>query len=114
MPPRIVATVMVLQRLHGLSDREAVEAFEFDARWKYACGGLDFDLSAEHQLIRATVREFAEQQVAPVAADLDREHRFPYELVAELAELGLMGMPIPERDHERLYFTGAGSRALLR
>jgi len=43
VPPRIVATVMVLQRLFGLSDREAVEAFEFDARWKYACGGLDFD-----------------------------------------------------------------------
>ncbi len=43
VPPRIVATVMVLQRLHGLSDREAVEAFEFDARWKYACGGLHFD-----------------------------------------------------------------------
>jgi hypothetical protein len=43
VPPRIVATVMVLQRLRGLSDREAVEAFEFDARWKYACGGLDFD-----------------------------------------------------------------------
>ena len=39
----IVAVVMVLQRLFGLSDREAVEAFEFDARWKYACGGLDFD-----------------------------------------------------------------------
>ena len=43
VPPRIVAVVMVLQRLHGLSDREAVEAFEFDARWKYACGGLVFD-----------------------------------------------------------------------
>jgi hypothetical protein len=43
VPPRIVATVMVLQRLLGLSDREAVEAFEFDARWKYACGGLNFD-----------------------------------------------------------------------
>ena len=43
VPPQIVATVMVLQRLHGLSDREAVEAFEFDARWKYACGGLAFD-----------------------------------------------------------------------
>jgi Transposase DDE domain/Transposase domain (DUF772) len=43
VPPRIVATVMVLQRLLGLTDREAVEAFEFDARWKYACGGLDFD-----------------------------------------------------------------------
>jgi IS5 family transposase len=43
VPPRIVATVMVLQRLQGLSDREAVEAFSFDARWKYACGGLPFD-----------------------------------------------------------------------
>lgn len=43
VPPRIVAVVMVLQRLLGLSDREAVQAFEFDARWKYACGGLDFD-----------------------------------------------------------------------
>jgi hypothetical protein len=43
VPPRIVAVVMVLQRLFGLSDREAVEAFEFDARWKYASGGLDFD-----------------------------------------------------------------------
>jgi hypothetical protein len=41
--PQIVATVMVLQRLFGLSDREAVEAFIFDARWKYACGGLVFD-----------------------------------------------------------------------
>src|SRR5271169_5416465 len=43
VPPRIVAVVIVLQRLFGLSDRDAVEAFEFDARWKYACGGLDFD-----------------------------------------------------------------------
>jgi hypothetical protein len=43
VPPRIVATVMVLQRLGGLSDREAAEAFSFDVRWKYACGGLAFD-----------------------------------------------------------------------
>ena len=43
VPPRVVATVMVLQRLHGLSDREAVAAFEWDARWKFACGGLDYD-----------------------------------------------------------------------
>lgn len=43
VPPRIVAVVMVLQRLFGLSDRDAVESFEFDARWKYAAGGLDFD-----------------------------------------------------------------------
>ncbi len=57
---------------------------------------MNFDLSEEHELVRRTVREFAEQRVAPVAAELDREHRFPYELVGELAELGLMGMPIPE------------------
>ena len=43
VPPRIVAVVMVLQRLNGLSDREAVEHFAFDLRWKYAAGGLDFD-----------------------------------------------------------------------
>jgi hypothetical protein len=43
VPPMIVAVAMVLQRLEGLSDREAVERFAFDARWKYAAGGLDFD-----------------------------------------------------------------------
>jgi len=43
VPPRIVATVMVLQRWSGMSDREAVAAFEFDARFKFACGGLPFD-----------------------------------------------------------------------
>lgn len=43
VPPRIVAVVMVLQRLEGLSDREAVDRFGFDLRWKYAAGGLDFD-----------------------------------------------------------------------
>ena len=43
VPPRIVAVVMVLQRIEGCSDREAVERFTFDARWKYAAGGLDFD-----------------------------------------------------------------------
>ena len=43
VPPRVVATVMVLQRWFGLSDREAVAAFEFDLRWRYACGGLDSD-----------------------------------------------------------------------
>ncbi len=43
VPPMIVAVVMVLQRLDGCSDREAVDRFAFDARWKYAAGGLDFD-----------------------------------------------------------------------
>jgi short-chain 2-methylacyl-CoA dehydrogenase len=57
---------------------------------------LNFDLDQEHELVRSTVREFAQRRVAPVAEELDREARFPYELVAELAELGLMGMTIPE------------------
>lgn len=42
VPPQIVAVVMVLQRLEGLSDREAVDRFTFDLRWKYAAGGLDY------------------------------------------------------------------------
>jgi alkylation response protein AidB-like acyl-CoA dehydrogenase len=57
---------------------------------------MNFDLSEEHELLRSTVRDFAESRIVPVAAELDREARFPYELVAELAELGLMGIPIPE------------------
>jgi short-chain 2-methylacyl-CoA dehydrogenase len=57
---------------------------------------LNFDLDQEHELIRSTVREFADERVAPVAEELDRESRFPYDLVAEMAELGLMGMTIPE------------------
>jgi short-chain 2-methylacyl-CoA dehydrogenase len=56
----------------------------------------DYDLSREHELVRDTVRDFAAERIAPVAEELDREHRFPYEIVADLAELGLMGMPFPE------------------
>jgi hypothetical protein len=43
VPPSVVATVMVLQRLEGLSDREAVERYSFDARWRYACGVGSYD-----------------------------------------------------------------------
>ena len=57
---------------------------------------MDLDLSTEHELFRETVRCFALDRVAPVAEELDREARFPYELVAEMAELGLMGIPFPE------------------
>ena len=57
---------------------------------------MDLDLTHEQELVRETVRTFARERVAPLAEELDREARFPYELVAELAELGLMGMPIPE------------------
>jgi len=58
---------------------------------------VDFDLTSEQELIRDTVRTFARERVEPVAAELDLESRFPYELVAELGELGLMGLPIPEQ-----------------
>ncbi|MGB8002911.1 MAG: acyl-CoA dehydrogenase family protein, partial [Gaiellaceae bacterium] len=67
---------------------------------------MNFDLDSEHELVRSTVRDFAQQHVAPVAEELDRESRFPYELVGELAELGLMGMTIPEE------YGGAGTDTL--
>ena len=57
---------------------------------------MDFDLSREQQLIQETVRDFARAEIAPVAEELDREKRFPYEIVAKLGELGLMGIPFPE------------------
>ena len=50
----------------------------------------------DHELIRRTVRDFAEGEVAPVAEALDHEKRFPYEIVEKLGELGLMGIPFPE------------------
>jgi short/branched chain acyl-CoA dehydrogenase len=64
---------------------------------------VNYELTDEQQLLRSTVREFAETRVGPVAEELDRESRFPYELVAEMAELGLMGIPIPEE------YGGAGA-----
>src|SRR6195952_5759853 len=57
---------------------------------------MDFDLPPDHELIRRTVREFAEGEVAPVAEGLDRTKSFPYEIVAKLGALNLMGIPFPE------------------
>ena len=57
---------------------------------------MDLDLSPEHELFRDMVRGFARDRVAPLAEELDREARFPLELVREMAELGLMGIPFPE------------------
>jgi Acyl-CoA dehydrogenases len=57
---------------------------------------MDFELSDEHRLIQSTVRDFAVQEVAPVAEELDREKRFPYEIVSKLGDLGLMGIPFPQ------------------
>ncbi len=56
---------------------------------------MDFDLSADHALLQRTVRDFARTRVAPAAGELDATKSFPYEIVRELAELGLMGIPFP-------------------
>ncbi|MGH9024152.1 MAG: transposase [Acidimicrobiia bacterium] len=65
LPPSIVAVVMVLQRLFGLSDREAVQAFEFDARWKYAAGGLDLDFGSFAHTVLVDMRARLDASVAP-------------------------------------------------
>src|ERR671938_661208 len=57
---------------------------------------MHFEFDDEHRLLQRTVRDFAEQEVAPVAEELDREKRFPYEIVARMGELGWMGIPFPE------------------
>src|SRR5215216_2325505 len=57
---------------------------------------MDFDLPDDHELLRRTVRDFAEAEVAPAAEELDRTKSFPYEIVRRLGELGIMGIPYPE------------------
>ena len=57
---------------------------------------MNFEIDHPHLLLRETVREFAEHEIAPVAEDLDRTKRFPYEIVKRLGELDLMGIPFPE------------------
>ncbi len=57
---------------------------------------MDFELTAEQREIQAVAREFADAEIAPHASAWDREHRFPHELVPKLAELGFMGVCVPE------------------
>ena len=64
---------------------------------------MNYELTEEQELLRRTVRDFSESKVAPIAEELDREERFPYELVKEMAGLGLMGIPISEE------YGGAGA-----
>jgi butyryl-CoA dehydrogenase len=64
---------------------------------------MDFDLSEEQRAIQSLCRDFACEEVAPLAEALDREERFPYEIVAKMASLGLMGLPFPEQ------YGGAGA-----
>ena len=67
---------------------------------------MNFDLSEQHELLRHTMREFAEREIAPGARERDESARFPRELLPEMAELGLFGVMIPER------YGGAGLDAL--
>jgi butyryl-CoA dehydrogenase len=57
---------------------------------------VDLELSPEQTMIRDTARELASREILPQAAEIDRQHRFPKEIVARLAELGLMGVAIPQ------------------
>lgn len=65
-----------------------------------------FDLPEEHEALRATVRDFAEREIAPQAEQLDRTKAFPYAIVAQLGALGWMGIPFPEE------YGGAGADTL--
>lgn len=65
-----------------------------------------FTLSDTHKMLRKTCRDFADKELAPIAATLDKEHRYPKEQVASLGELGLMGVFVPEE------WDGAGLDAL--
>jgi short/branched chain acyl-CoA dehydrogenase len=67
---------------------------------------VEFELDQDHLLLRETVREFAEHEVGPIAEELDRTKRFPYEIVRRLGELDLMGIPFPEE------YGGAGGDSL--
>ena len=61
-----------------------------------AGAGVDFSLGDERTLMRDEIRRFAEERIRPGIAERDREHRFPEEVIAEMAELGLLGMMVPE------------------
>jgi len=67
---------------------------------------MDFDLSDHHRLLRETVRDFAQQEIAPIAEQMDHDKAFPYEIVKRLGELDLMGIPFPEE------YGGAGGDSL--
>ncbi|MFH1228642.1 MAG: acyl-CoA dehydrogenase [Planctomycetota bacterium] len=67
---------------------------------------MDLRLKEEQQMVQQVAREFAENEVKPIAAELDRTARFPQELIKRLAELGFMGVPFPEQ------YGGAGMDCL--
>ena len=56
---------------------------------------MNFQLTKEQEFVRKMVREFAETEVEPIAAEIDKEHRFPVETVEKMAKYGLLGVPFP-------------------
>ena len=58
---------------------------------------MDFKLSKEHELLRKMYREFAQNEVKPLASELDEEERFPKETIPKLAKLGMLGIPFPKK-----------------
>ena len=56
---------------------------------------MNFQLTKEQEFVRKMVREFAVTEVEPLAADIDKEHRFPVETVEKMAKYGLLGVPFP-------------------
>ena len=64
---------------------------------------MDFSLNDEQLAIRNTCHEFAEQEIKPLAEEMDRTGAFPYELIRKMGELGLLGLPFPEE------YGGAGA-----
>ena len=57
---------------------------------------MDFALTKEQTMLQQMVRDFAQKEIEPVASDLDKEGRFPEEIIAKLGELGIMGMTVPK------------------
>ena len=58
---------------------------------------MNVELTQEQQMVQAMAREFAEGEVRPIAAEIDREARFPHETVKRMGELGLLGITVPEQ-----------------
>ncbi|RKJ38671.1 acyl-CoA dehydrogenase family protein, partial [Butyricicoccus sp. 1XD8-22] len=64
---------------------------------------MNFNLTTEQNMLLKTIKEFADEVVAPGAVERDRTKAFPFEIFKQLAEMGIMGLPFPEE------FGGAGS-----
>ena len=68
---------------------------------------MEFNVPKTHELFRQMIREFVENEVKPIAAEVDEEERFPMETVEKMAKIGIMGIPIPKE------YGGAGGDNLM-